>query len=416
MMQQPVYGSTSRRISIVSALCAFMLMCSQVFAITLSQLQNDITYVVNQSNSNVQWSVKIENASGSGDYYSLNATTMRRPASNTKLFTTAAAFKKFGASYVWQGYQLGSSSTASPVHSILSDSDNTLADSLFSTVGGEAAALAQIATITSTTGMNMDDGSGLDYDNRFNCEQTIDVVRYMTNTYTYGQWGSHLAISCTDGTLASRICGTGKTGRVHAKTGTLTNGLTLSLSGYVDNQYDGQRYFFSIYCNNVPSASQTDTRNRIDTIVGYMCQSGLPTVGQVEVIVDNAGSEVIIPSTSWFPGTSVAGYYGSDYHARATAAVSDAFTFRGTIPSDGSYKVYARWTAASNRAASAPFIVYHTGGSTTVNVNQQANNGTWVLLGTFNLYQGSTADRVKVSCWTTAGFYVIADAVKFEKQ
>src|SRR5690606_32201122 len=121
---------------------------------------------------------------------------------------------------------------------------------------------AQIAGITSTSGMNMDDGSGLDYDNRFNCEQTIDVVRWMTNNYTYSQWASHLAVSCTSGTLGSRLCGTGKTGRVHAKTGTLTNGGTLALSGYIDNQYDGKRYFFSIYANNIPTSAQSDTRSR----------------------------------------------------------------------------------------------------------------------------------------------------------
>ncbi|MDX1972254.1 MAG: D-alanyl-D-alanine carboxypeptidase [Candidatus Sumerlaeia bacterium] len=403
---------------LATAVAALSLVTTSSYAITLAQLQSNINAVINNSDANVQWSVKIENNAGNGDFFAKNNTTMRRPASNTKIFTTAAAFRKFGPNYVWQGSALGSSSTTSPVDAILSDSDNTLADSLFSTVGGQSAALAEIGAITSTTGMVMLDGSGLNYDNRFNCEQTIDVVRWATNTYTYSQWASHMAISCTSGTLGSRLCGTGQVGRVHAKTGTLTNGGTLSLSGYVDNQYDGKRYFFSIYTNNIPSAAQSDTRSRIDTIVSYMCQSGLPSVdpAPVEVIVDNAGTEVIIPSTSWFPGTSIAGYYGSNYHARATASVSDAFTFRGTIPSDGNYQIFARWTAATNRASAAPFIINHTGGSTTVNVNQQINNGTWVSLGTYNLYQGSTADRVKVSCWTTPGFYVVADAIRFVKQ
>ncbi|MCX7719495.1 MAG: hypothetical protein N2111_13990, partial [Candidatus Sumerlaeaceae bacterium] len=79
------------------------------------------------------------------------------------------------------------------------------------------------------------------------------------------------------------------------------------------------------------------------------------------------------------------------------------------------YKVYVWYTAGSNRATAAPYQVTHTGGTTTVNVNQQANGGQWVLLGTWNFYQG-TAVRVRLSCWTTAGYYVIADAVKFERQ
>ncbi|MGF1571727.1 MAG: hypothetical protein ACFCU1_01500 [Sumerlaeia bacterium] len=49
-------------------------------------------------------------------------------------------------------------------------------------------------------------------------------------------------------------------------------------------------------------------------------------------------------------------------------------------------------------------------------MNQQANNGAWVLLGTWNLFQGTTADRIKLSCWTTPGAFVIADAVRFVKQ
>ncbi|MEQ8820721.1 MAG: D-alanyl-D-alanine carboxypeptidase [Sumerlaeia bacterium] len=413
-MQSPTSALFRRALGFSAMVSTFVIAASSSFAISLSQLQNNIQYVVNSSNSNVQWSIKIEDNSGGGDFYALNATTMRRPASNTKIFTTAAAFRKYGASHVWNGYALGSSSTASPVHKILSNSDNGFADSLWSHVGGESAVISQLAGITSTSGMQANDGSGLDYGNRFNCEQTIDVTRYMANTYTYGQWASHLAISCTAGTLGSRLCGTGKTGRVHAKTGTLTNGQTLSLSGYVDNLYDSKRYYFSIYCNSVPSSAQSDTRNRIDTIVGYMCQSGLPSVG-AEVIVDN-NTSAFIASSNWWSSTSTSGYYGPNYQVRSTGSISDAAYWRGTIPSDGSYEVFVRYTAGSNRATSAPYIVYHTGGSTTVNVNQTTGGGTWKSLGTYSLYQGSTANRVALSCWTGSGTYVIADAVRFVKQ
>lgn len=409
-----MFMSTMRTSAVLGvALAVTIFAADEAQAITLAQLQNDINYVINNANSSVAWSVKMENSTGTFDLYSKNATTMRRPASNTKIFTTAAAFRKLGPTYVWQGYQLGSSSTVSPVDQILSDSNNTQADSLFSLVGGQSQSLAQIANMTSTTGMLMYDGSGLNYDNRFNCEQTIDVVRYMMNNYTYSQWGSHLAISCTSGTLGSRLCGTGKTGRVHAKTGTLTNGGTLSLSGYVDNQYDSKRYYFSVYTNNVPSSAQSDTRNRIDTIVGYLTQSGLPSAALADVIVDNTDSG-FTASTNWAVGTNP-GYYGTNYRVRPTASVSDAATWSATLPASGSYKVYARWVTASNRATAAPYIVYHTGGSTTVTVNQQNNNATWVLLGTFNMNAG-TATRVAVSCWTTAGYYVVADAVRFEQQ
>ena len=407
------------------ALLAAMLLllaCGGASAATLAEIQNNIQAIINNANSSVQWSVLIENQWGNQTYFSLNADTPRRPASNTKIFTTAGAMGINGPGYTWRGYQLQSSSTASPMEDVLTYSDNTLADELYGLVPGGGTAIINWCSARgiNMSGAQMYDGSGLDYNNRFTSRQTLQLVRYQMNTYGYSQWATHLAIGCVKGTLASRLCdantstGPYTSNRVHAKTGTLTNGGVLSLGGYIDNYFDGQRYYFSIYTNGVPIDSQSDTMARMDLIVKEISKPGIPNPGSPAVVVDNT-SGGFTASSNWFASTSVAGYYGTNYHARATASVSDPATWSATLPSDGSYKVYARWTTGSNRATAAPFIVYHSGGSTTVNMNQQSNNGTWVLLGTFNMYQG-TADRVKLSCWTTAGYYVIADAVQFVKQ
>jgi len=135
-------------------------------------------------------------------------------------------------------------------------------------------------------------------------------------------------------------------------------------------------------------------------------------VGPVEVIQDNV-TPAFVASANWFASTSTTGYYGANYHSRATGSVSDAATWNVTLTSAGSYTVYARWTADTNRATSAPFVVTHTGGNATVNVNQQINNGAWVQLGTWNFNTG--ANVVKLSCWTSSGAYVVADAVRFVK-
>lgn len=140
-----------------------------------------------------------------------------------------------------------------------------------------------------------------------------------------------------------------------------------------------------------------------------------PTVAPTVVTVDNTSSGFTAPSASWFPSTSVSGYLGSNYHARATQSISDAATWKANLPTSGNYKVEARWTTGGNRATSAPYIVYHTGGSTTVAKNQQANNGQWVNLGTFNMSSGNST-RVALSCWTSSGSFVIADGVRFTKQ
>jgi len=539
---------------------------SNARAATLASIQSEIQTILNGSSSSVQWSVLIENEWGNQTYFSLNPNTPRRPASVTKMFTTAAALEHLGPTYVWRGYQLQSPSTASPVEAVLSSSNNALADELYGIIGGSSTVISRMNAIgINTSGMQVFDGSGLSWNNRFTARQTLDLTRYMMNTYTFNQWATHLTVSCTKGTLGSRICGTDTTGVVHAKTGTLTNGETLSLSGYIDNKYDGQRYFFSIYANSVPSQFQTGTRNRIDNIVRVMAQSGIPNPGQPippnttivdnntsgytetgtwttssfggnygtpfrfasatsgshtarwtpnlpkqgiydvyvwyvaganrspsaaytinhlngtrtlsgsnginqqingsqwvkigqwefaagtsgrvtldsvaslnggnssavvvadavrftlvqetfpEFVVDNTDPGFNVNSTSWFPTTAVPGYLGSNYHARATAAVSDPASWTFTLPSSGNYEVFARWTTGANRATAAPFIIVHNGGTTTVAVNQQQNNGVWVSLGTYNFAAG-TAQRVLLSCWTTSGDFVIADGVKLVRK
>jgi len=124
-------------------------------------------------------------------------------------------------------------------------------------------------------------------------------------------------------------------------------------------------------------------------------------------IIDN-GTSGFSASSNWFTSTSVAGYYGTNYHARATASVSDPAQWTATVATSGNYQIYAWWTAASNRAPSAPYILPN---GTVVNVNQQANGGQWNLLGTVSLSAG--AQTTKLSCWTTTGYYVIADAIKY---
>ena len=85
-------------------------------------------------------------------------------------------------------------------------------------------------------------------------------------------------------------------------------------------------------------------------------------------------------------------------------------TWAPTLPADGRYEVYAKWTAHANRASNAQYTVHHADGTTPVVVNQQQNGGQWNLLGTFNFTAGNTA---RVELTDQADGYVIADAVSF---
>ncbi len=114
-------------------------------------------------------------------------------------------------------------------------------------------------------------------------------------------------------------------------------------------------------------------------------------------------------------GTWATGSYGSPYNGnyrwRSTAAVSDPAKFQPSLSTSGAWKVYAWWTDGSNRSAAAPYIVYHSGGSTTVYKNQQVNGGQWNYLGQWSMSTG----KVWLSCWAPSGYVVIADAVKWVK-
>jgi hypothetical protein len=136
-----------------------------------------------------------------------------------------------------------------------------------------------------------------------------------------------------------------------------------------------------------------------------------PPPPPTSVIVDNSNSG-FSASSNWSVGTSAADKFGPDYRFHNTQSASDLATWTGSLPSTKTYNVYAWWSQGSNRSTTAPYIVNHGSSSTTVQVNQQLNGGSWQLLGSWSMNAGS--NTVQLSCWTTLGFVVIADAIKWE--
>ena len=134
--------------------------------------------------------------------------------------------------------------------------------------------------------------------------------------------------------------------------------------------------------------------------------------GPSEIIVDNADSG-FSASSNWWKSTYSSERYGINYHCRSTGSVSDPAQWSVSLPSSGNWKVYAWWTDGSNRPSNIAYIVYHSGGSKNCYVNQQSNGGQWNYLG--NWYMNSGSNKVKLSCWTSSGYAVIADAIKWVK-
>ena len=102
--------------------------------------------------------------------------------------------------------------------------------------------------------------------------------------------------------------------------------------------------------------------------------------------------------------------YGTNYRTHAAGTGANSFTWTPTVPVAGSYRVYARWVAGTDRATNATYQVTHSSGTTPVVVDQQQRDGEWVLLGTFNAAPGQ-GHNVRLT--DNANGLVVADAVKF---
>ncbi|MBJ6760819.1 hypothetical protein JGU66_08585 [Myxococcaceae bacterium JPH2] len=116
--------------------------------------------------------------------------------------------------------------------------------------------------------------------------------------------------------------------------------------------------------------------------------------------------------TSWVTSVNVSGYYGNNYLVSPTQSVSEPITFWFYLPAAATKTVDAWWTAATDRATAAPFIVWSANGTQLANVkvNQQLNGAKWNTLGTWSFAAGW--NKVQLSRWTTAGAYVVADAIQ----
>jgi hypothetical protein len=124
-----------------------------------------------------------------------------------------------------------------------------------------------------------------------------------------------------------------------------------------------------------------------------------------EIIVDNPAATFV---GSWGTGTATPGYYGANYAYHAAGTGANTATWSFTIPSAGTYEVFAYWSAGGNRASNAKYTVNYQGGATVVTKNQQVNGGSWQSLATFSF----NAAGYSVSLSDNANGYVIADAIR----
>jgi len=391
-------------------------------AATIEELRQAANAILNRSTVSANtWSILVESLDGSVVYYERNPGTPMRPASNTKLFVTSAAYELLGWNHLWNGTRI-----IDAIADINKPSDNALADSLLIYLGqvrrgsatSAAGAAETLAWCSGTLGINMtgaimNDGSGLNRGNRFSARQTVQLLRHMVTAYT--SYDDSLPIGCVDGTISGRFCGTVGSGNVHAKTGTLID--TIALSGYIDNPNDGRRYLFSFMANNV--SNQTATRQAIDDCVILWGRAAIPQTPEFEgIIVDNADPlPAYLESGAWSASaTSGSWNGGARFASLAGVPLTQVARFAPVLPRAGVYRVYQWHTAGTNRSVAAQWQVVHRDGVASPVINQQANGATWMPLGEFDFNPGGGASVTLLpaaSSTASGGTVVMADAVQF---
>jgi fibronectin type 3 domain-containing protein len=126
-------------------------------------------------------------------------------------------------------------------------------------------------------------------------------------------------------------------------------------------------------------------------------------------IIDNTIANVV---GTWSTGSSATDKFGADYRFRGQGTGANYVQFTPNIATAGNYEVYEWHPQGANRTVGAPHVITHSGGASTVNVNQQINGGRWNLIGTFNFAAG-TAGNVRINdTFADAGMSLMADAIK----
>ncbi|MDF3128023.1 FAD-dependent oxidoreductase [Kiritimatiellaeota bacterium B1221] len=128
------------------------------------------------------------------------------------------------------------------------------------------------------------------------------------------------------------------------------------------------------------------------------------------MIIDNRHPEFFSKTGPWIESASIPGNYGADYLHDNRSDEERSAHFSPAIDKPGTYEVYLRWTAHTNRASNTPIQIHHQGETTKLEVDQRTHGGSWNLIGTYPFDAGQKI-RVTINNKNADG-YVIADAVR----
>lgn len=118
-------------------------------------------------------------------------------------------------------------------------------------------------------------------------------------------------------------------------------------------------------------------------------------------------------SGGWTVGANAGGHLGDYWHDGAAGKGSKWVSYTPTLPTNGTYEVYAWWVEASNRATNTPYDIIHAAGTNRVLVNQKVSSSGWFKLLTTNFNTGASGKVIIRNDNTAATNYCIADGIRF---
>lgn len=189
------------------------------------------------------WGILVESLADRKVIYSHNADKYFIPASNTKIFTTAAALQRMNPET-----PIRTTSVRDWVTVVNRNSNNQYAEVLLRQIGGAPAAKSALSNLgIDPKSYRLADGSGLSRQNAATPRALVETLRAMYYAPGNSVFQASLPVAGVSGTLRNRMRQTPVQGIVYAKTGTLTG--VRALSGYMNHPQYGL-LVFSILAND----------------------------------------------------------------------------------------------------------------------------------------------------------------------
>jgi D-alanyl-D-alanine carboxypeptidase/D-alanyl-D-alanine-endopeptidase (penicillin-binding protein 4) len=184
---------------------------------------------------------------------------------------------------------------------LMKPSNNAYAEAFFKAVGlaaggegsfeaGKQGVYASIAKYgVNTDPIRQVDGSGMSRFDEVTADMMTDLLIGVRKAPWYDAWHASFPVACTDGTLASRMCGTPAEGNVTAKTGTITS--VSALSGYATDA-DGREVVFSILFNDHLASSVKSLEDQIAVAIAShgadATEAEIQTFSEADSVVEPA--------------------------------------------------------------------------------------------------------------------------------